>query len=61
MIKNYLIIIEGMNKEYRHNIARREIEMRLLEISYLEKNSERDLLDLSLKSLKSSESFVRGK
>jgi len=61
MIKSYHIIIERMDKEYRHDIARREIEMRLLENSYLEKNSEIDSLDLGLKGLKSRKFIVGGK
>ena len=56
MIKNHHIIIERMDKEYRHDIARMEIEMKLLE-NYLEKNSETDSLDLGLKGMKSGDLF----
>ena len=53
-------IVERIDKD-RQDVPRSRYVLRLLENSYLKKNSKIDSLDLGLEGLKSSESFVGDK
>ena len=54
-------VVERIIDKDRQDVHRSGYVLRLLENSYLKQNFKIDSLDLGLKSLKSSESFVGGK